>query len=136
MSSIPPNEPLPIPPRVSSASEPLSESEARQWALYCHLAAFAVYVIPAVGIMNVLGPFIVWNIKKDQSEFVNEQGKESINFQLSMTIYSLLLAPLCLIGLPLIGITWLLSIVMPIIAGMAAQKGEHYRYPLTLRVIS
>jgi uncharacterized protein len=143
MSNVPPILPQPNPPpnpyeppRTNAPVVPMSESDERTWALYCHLASYAMYVIPAVGLANILGPLIVWHIKKGESEFVDDQGKESVNFQLSMTIYSLLLSPLCLIGLPAIFITWLASIIMPIVAGMAAQKGERYRYPLTLRIVT
>lgn len=140
MSNVPPIQPERVPPPNPYQSSPgtpapMSESEERTWALYCHLASYAMYVVPAVGIANVLGPVIVWHIKKHESPFVDDQGKESVNFQLSMTLYSILLAPFCLFGLPFVFVTWLMSVIMPIVAGMAAQKGEYYRYPLTLRIV-
>lgn len=141
MSNVPPIQPNPyqppaVPPEPSAPVAQMSEADERTWALYCHLAAYAMYVVPAIGLANILGPLIVWHIKKPESAFVDDQGKEAVNFQLSMTLYSLLLSPLCLVGLPAVLLTWLASIIMPIIAGMAAQRGERYRYPLTLRLVN
>jgi hypothetical protein len=52
--------------------------DARMWAMFVHLAGFGGIVVPAIG--SVLGPLIIWLIKKDQFPFVNEQGKEALNF--------------------------------------------------------
>lgn len=56
-----------------------------QWGMYCHLAALAGVIFVAVG--NILGPLIIWLMKKDEFPFVNSEGKESLNFQISITIY-------------------------------------------------
>jgi len=86
---------------------------------------------------NILGPLVLWAIKKDEMPSVNEHGKESINFQISMTIYTIIsaLSILALIGIVLFPAIVVLNIVLVIIAGVKAANGEFYRYPLTIRFI-
>lgn len=108
--------------------------EDRTWGMLCHISSFAGLVIP---FGNILGPLVVWMIKKDQSWFVNDQGKEAINFQISLTIYGIIAAVLMLvlIGFFLLialGLAW---IILTIIAAMKANEGVSYRYPLTIRLL-
>jgi len=112
-----------------------SNRDARMWAMFCHLSGLAGLIIPAVGC--VIGPLVVWLIKKEQFPFVAEQGKEALNFQISMLIYGAIAGLLCFacIGFvlaPLVGIT---DIVFLIIAAIKANDGRPYRYPLTIRFI-
>lgn len=109
--------------------------EDRTWGLICHLAGFAAFT--GIPLANILGPLVVWLLKKDQSWFVNDQGKEALNFQISVTIYAIIAAILIfiLIGIPLlfvIGIAWLVLMIM---AAIKANEGITYRYPLVLRFI-
>ena len=102
-----------------------------------HLSAIAGYFLaPSIG--NILGPLIMWLIKKDESEFVNDQGKEAINFGISVTIYLVVSGILFLIfvGILTALATVVLHIVCCIIAGTRAGKGEYYRYPLTIRILT
>lgn len=101
----------------------------------CHLSAFAIFVFPFFG--NVLGPLVFWLIKRDESTFVDDHGKESLNFQISITIYFLasIFLSLFLIGIPLLLAIGVFFIVMVIIAGVKASNGEKYRYPLCIRLI-
>ena len=107
--------------------------------MFCHLAGLVGYlpVVPfPVG--NVLGPLILWLIKKDEMPFVNDQGKEALNFQISMSIYALVCLPLvCLAGLGavLAGIVAIVDLVFIIIASIESNKGKAYRYPLSIRMI-
>lgn len=64
-----------------------TNKDACKWAMLCHIAGLAGYVIPVVG--NIVGPLVLWQLKKDEHPFVNEQGKEAVNFQISMAIYAL-----------------------------------------------
>jgi len=64
----------------------MDENQEKTWGLFCHLAAFGFFVFPAFG--NILGPLVIWLIKKDESPYVDQQGKESLNFQISFTIYA------------------------------------------------
>ena len=111
----------------------LSETE-RNWAMFCHVAAFAGFLIPFGGI---IGPLVIWLSKRDDSTWVNENGKTSLNFQLSMLLYMILAAPLCLIiiGIPIIVILATLKIVFVIIASVKAARGEEFRYPLAIPFI-
>ncbi len=89
-------------------------------------------------VSGFVGPLIVWLIKRDQSAFVDYHGKEALNFQISMFIYwtGALLAMIILIGFLLIPVLLVLQILFPILAAVAANKGEYYRYPLSIRLIS
>jgi uncharacterized Tic20 family protein len=107
-------------------------NDERMWGMLCHLSGLAVLILPSFG--NILGPLIVWLIKKDEYAFVDDQGKESLNFQISITIYTLVLA-LTVIGIPLAIGALIFGLVMTIIAAMKANGGEYYRYPLTIRLI-
>lgn len=113
----------------------MNEKEARQWGMGCHLAAFAGFFIP---LGNVLGPLVIWLIKRNDSAFVDAQGKESLNFQISMTIYLIaaIILSLILIGLPLLIGLLLLEIIVVIIASIRASNGEYFRYPITIRFVT
>lgn len=112
----------------------LSKDE-RLWGMLCHLLAFSGYLIPYFG--NVLGPLIIWMIKKDEMPFVDDQGKESLNFQLTMLIaftVSFILM-FVFIGFVLFGVLVIFQIVVIIMASIKANDGVKYRYPYTIRFI-
>ena len=115
--------------------ERMSEKDERMWAMFCHLASLAGYV--GIPFANIIGPLIVWQIKKSESPLVDDQGKESLNFQISMTIYVLVgLVSLCIgIGIVVLPVLGILGLVFTIIAAIKANQGEMYRYPLTIRFI-
>jgi len=116
-------------------TEPISK-DARQWAMFCHLAGLAGYVIWAVG--NIVAPLIFWQLKKDEHPFIDENGKEAVNFQISMSIYTLVsaaLIPVFCIGIPLLIAVGIVDLVFLLIAAIKANNGQHYRYPLTIRFI-
>ena len=82
---------------------PTPSPEARQWAMFCHFAAFAGLLIP---FGNLLGPLVVWQLKRESDPFIDKQGKESLNFQITVAIaaaISLLLMVL-IIGFFLLGL--------------------------------
>jgi len=101
----------------------------------CHFLSFAGLIGIPFG--NILGPLILWVLKRDEAPSVDEHGKESINFQISMTIYTIVagLSILILIGFLLLPAIIVLNMVLVIIAGTKAANGEFYRYPLTIRFI-
>ncbi len=109
--------------------------DARMWAMICHLAALAGLVVPVVGC--IIGPLIVWQIKKEDFPFVDEQGKEAVNFQISMLIYGIVAGLLCFVcvGFVLAPAVAIFDLVFLLIAAVKANNGEHYRYPLTIRFI-
>lgn len=136
------NVTTPPPPPVSGAPS----AEERQWALFAHLSALVGGIITsgwAGSIGCFIGPLIIWLVKKDTMPFVNDQGKEALNFNITVGIVFLALFLLSvitlgiglIITLPLmviIGIAWL---VLTIIAAIKANNGEAYRYPFAIRLI-
>jgi len=122
--------PLPETP----AASPVPTKDERTWGMLCHLAALAGFIVPFGGI---IGPLVVWLVKKDEYPFVNEQGKESLNFQITMAIIFLVCVPLILIvvGFLLIMAAGIFDLVMVIIATVRANEGKPYRYPFRLQLI-
>ena len=118
-----------------------SSNDARTWAMFCHLAGLAGFVIPVV-LSGIIAPLIVWQMKKDEHPFIDEQGKEALNFQISMPLYAMIGTAACFItciGVVLIpfvvGAVYLVNLIFLIIAAIKANNGEHYRYPLSIRFI-
>ena len=111
------------------------DKQSRNWGMFCHLSALSGFVGVPFG--NLLGPLIIWLVKKNDFPFVDEQGKESLNFQISMTIYGLVSALLAfvVIGFFLLGIVAVADLVLIIIASVKTSNGESYRYPVTIRFI-
>ncbi len=109
--------------------------DERMWAMLSHISAFAFFVFPAFG--NILGPLIIWLIKKEEYPFVDEQGKEALNFQISITIYSLAAALLSiiLIGIPILIALFFFDFIMVVVAAIKANDGFHYKYPLSIQLI-
>lgn len=107
----------------------------RTWALLCHLSGLAVFT--GIPFANIIAPLIVWMIKKDQSWFVNDQGKEALNFQISLTIYVIIAVVLVflLIGIPLLFVLGIGGVILMVMAAVKANEGVTYRYPLTVRFI-
>jgi uncharacterized Tic20 family protein len=108
--------------------------DERTWGMLCHLVAFSGFIIP---FGNLLGPLIIWLIKKDEMPFVDDQGKESLNFQLTMLIALIISAILVvvLIGFALLAILAVFQIIVLIIATIKANEGVRYRYPYAIRFI-
>jgi hypothetical protein len=111
----------------------LSESE-RNWSMLCHITAFGGYFFPFGGI---IGPLICWLSRREESAWVDQNGKASLNFQLSMLLYMVLAFPLVflLIGIPIEMFLALLEVVSIVIASIKASKGERYRYPISIPFI-
>lgn len=109
--------------------------DERMWAMLCHLTGLSSYIGIPFG--HIIVPLIIWLVKKDEYPFVNEQGKESLNFQISMTIYAIVAGVLCLvfIGWLILAAIVILDLVFVINAAVKANKGEGYKYPLTLQLI-
>ena len=122
-------QPLPPPPPA-----PATSSDIRTWCVLCHAAALLGLFFHFLG--HLLGPLIVWLVKRGESPEVDAHGKESLNFQISMLIYDAIAAILCivLIGIPILIALWVLNTVLVIIASIQASEGKFYRYPLTIRL--
>src|SRR5437660_4656998 len=111
-------------------------SEVRTWCVLCHASALLGLFFHFLG--HILGPLIVWLMKRSDSPEIDAYGKESLNFQISMLIYDAIAAILCivLIGVPILIALWVLNTVLVIIASVNAGQGEFYRYPFTIRLIN
>ena len=122
----------PVNPEPTPVVDP---RETHRWGMFCHLLAFSQVVGIPFG--NILGPLVLWLIKKDEIPFVDDQGKEVLNFQISLTIYAVVSAPLCLIivGLFLLAAILIGGLVLTIIGAIRANEGERYRYPFAIRFI-
>ena len=110
----------PRPPLVTSASEPTSEE--RTLALLCHLGGFFTWFVL---------PVILWQVKKNDSRFLDDHGKEAVNFQIALTIYYFVGCLLIVVWIPVL----IYEIVVVIQACLAANRGQMYRYPLNIRFI-
>jgi uncharacterized protein len=140
--STPPGQ-TPPPSTPPPATPPPSNPNAhRQWDMWAHLSALAGVVVP---FGNLLGPLIIWQMKRHEFPSVDEHGKESLNFQLSATIYlcagillafaGTLLVCIGVLIIPLLAVIYIGSIVYAVIAGIKANDGMLYRYPFNLRLI-
>jgi uncharacterized Tic20 family protein len=147
------------------------KAEDRTWAMWCHLSSLAwilllLFAIPLPFVIaNLIGPLICWLAKKDDSAFIDAHGRESLNFQISMTLYGFIFIGLLIvvafflllsgvlaadsgnvlgfiitgfgfIGLLIIGVLFgVFQLALAIYAGIKAKQGQMYRYPLTLRFL-
>lgn len=118
------------PPPAYGAQPPMSDADQRMWAMLSHLGGI---------ILGFIAPLIVWLVYRERSRFVDEQAKESLNFQITLVIayiVSFILAAITL-GI-LFFLPWIVGIVglvFCILAGVAANKGEAYRYPFAIRLV-
>ncbi|TVP89191.1 MAG: DUF4870 domain-containing protein [Pseudomonadaceae bacterium] len=119
--------PQPVPPTGPDA-------EARKWALIAHLSGLIGFLIP---FGSLIGPLLVWQLKKDADPFIDDQGKEALNFQITVAIAGLIcvLLMVVLIGLLLIWVVIIGALVLMVIAAIKSNEGQAYRYPFIWRVI-
>jgi uncharacterized Tic20 family protein len=115
--------------------------EQKTWGMIAHLSALVGLIIP---FGNILGPLVVWLVKKDTMPFVDDQGKEALNFNITLAI---VIAGLMIVGTVLLvivigflfyliaGIIGLAGLVFMVIAGIKANEGVAYRYPFIFRLI-
>ena len=115
-------------------------ADQRQMALFSQLSSLSGLIIP---LGNILGPLILWLVKKDTMPFVEDQAKEALNFNITLGIIGIVLTIITVVTFGigavltvplgiLLGIAWL---VLTIMAGLKANEGQYYRYPFALRLI-
>ena len=130
-----------VEPQVTPETEVVPVGEERTWALLGHLSALSGFIVTGIGC--VLGPLIVWLVKRDTLPFAGDQAKEALNFNITVLIAG---AALVLFSIITVGIGLLLAVplgfalffywlIFTIIAAVNANNGIRYRYPLTLRLI-
>ncbi|MDQ6808164.1 MAG: DUF4870 domain-containing protein [Verrucomicrobiota bacterium] len=110
-------------------------THVRTWSAFCHASALLGVFFHFPG--HLLGPLIVWLLKRDDSAEIDAHGKEALNFQISMLIYNLIAGVFCLvlIGFFFLAVLWVVNAVFVIIAAIQASDGKFYRYPMTIRFI-
>ena len=109
------------------------KKDERMWGMLCHLTALVFLIGIPFG--NILGPLVIWLLKRHDMPLVDEEGKEALNFQISMTIYFIVSALLCFV---LIGFLFMVpliiaNLIFTIIAAVKTSDGGKYRYPLAIR---
>jgi uncharacterized protein len=133
--SVPPESVTPPPPPPSDPVTVGPSAEERQWAMFAHLSALAGLVMP---FGSIIGPLVIWLIKKDTMPFVNDQGKEALNFNITVAVAAIVCGLLCivLIGFLLLPVLVILWLVFVIVGTIKANEGTLYRYPFALRLIN
>ena len=127
-----PAGPTTVPPPPEPQNREM-DHEARMWGMFCHLAALVVLILPVLGL--VVGPLLVWLSQRYRFAFVDEQGKEAVNFQITILLYlaaGALLTRLGGIGYAVMVIALALSLFFMAFAAVKAHHGHHYRYPFPL----
>jgi len=125
-------DPAPVPPPQPPAPGGISE---QQWIVFLNVSALAGLVLPSFG--HILGPLIIWLIKKPESAAIDAAGRNVLNFQISWTIYAVIagFSFFFCIGaflFPVVVIAWL---VFVIIGAIKASNGETYKFPLTIKML-
>ena len=139
---VPPVPPVPPPPApqygaapgytapqyAAAPPAPLSDSDQRLWATLAHIGPI---------IIGFVAPLVIWLIYKDRGRYVADQAKEALNFQITVTIAATISSILifAIIGLVLLPIVLIAALVLMIMAAIAANKGQAYRYPVSLRLV-
>lgn len=125
----------PVPATLAQdGTPPPANKDDNMLGVVCHLLALAGFAVP---LGNILGPLILWLVKRADSPYLDAVGKEVVNFNISWSIYMLVAAfsILMLVGfllLPLVALAWLILVIL---GGVSASSGKFHRYPLTIRLI-
>ncbi|PSL43774.1 hypothetical protein CLV51_10784 [Chitinophaga niastensis] len=136
----------------------MNQKEERTWGTLVHLGGIiGMAILPTVG--NIIGVLVLWLIKRNESKFVDDQGKEAINFQITLSIAAVIINIINNISLglwslanfwrhtrgdffefswgwtDLIGVIWIINVIFSVIAAVKANNGISYKYPLSLRIV-
>lgn len=114
----------------------VSNPAEKQWGLFTHIAALSLFIGIPLG--NIIGPLIIYLIKKDEFEFVKDQGKEVLNFQITWTLILFVSAILIFVGIGIVmligfGIAWLILVIT---GAVKANEGVYYRYPMSIKFLN
>ena len=141
-SQTPPTITPPPPSSIPPSAPPPNPGEARTWDMLCHLSALAGFIGIPFG--NIIGPVVVWQIKKNEFPSVDYHGKASLNFQITATIAAVVITVVAFILsffcfgyllFPLVLLIGLADLVLTIIAAIKANNGEAYKYPWSIDFI-
>jgi uncharacterized protein len=122
-------------PATSTAPGTSPTQDERTWGMIAHLSAFAVFIFPVGG--NIIAPLIIWLTRRDTSAFVEQEAKEALNFNITVSLGWIVCGVLtfALIGIPLGLVLFLGWLVMTIVAAVKATEGVGYRYPISVRFV-
>jgi len=121
----------------------IPDAEARKWAMLCHLGGLASLFIP-IPLANVVIPFIVWQAKRNEHPYIDVQGRESFNFQMSIALLAIVvIAAIFVLKLIWIGhllvwlptLIWIAQLGGTVVGAIRAYDGERFRFPLILRFV-
>lgn len=116
------------PPPAYGVQPPLTDSDQRMWSVFAHIGGvFVSFIVPLVILL----------VFKGRGAFVEDQAKEALNFQITLAIAYVvgMILTIVAIGFLIIPAAAICSVVFAIMAAIAANRGELYRYPLTLRLV-
>lgn len=125
------------PPRTAGGRlvDPHAQEWERLYSTFAHLSLLTVHLM-----VPVVPALVMWLVKRDRSPFIDDHGREAVNFQISLVLYALIIIPI--VGILTCGVGWVLyiplyvlAIVGMIKAAMGANRGEYYRYPATIRFL-
>lgn len=128
----------PAPPHSPFRDEHALESE-RTYALFIHIVGLLSVLQLVTGVMSLIGVLIMWRIRRNESPFLDDHGREAMNFQISLLVYAAIGLVLTVVGIGLailaIGIP-LLCLIGCVRGAIAAHRGEFYRYPMCFRFLT
>ena len=116
------------PPPAYAVQPPLSDSDQRMWSVFAHIGGVFV---------SFLVPLVILLVFKGRGAFVEDQAKEALNFQITLAIAYVVggITAILIVGLFILLAAAICSVVFAIMAAIASNRGELYRYPLTLRLV-
>ena len=126
----PETAPGPTPP----PTPPVPKAE-RDWALFCHISALCGIFFPIL--LHIVPPLLLWLLRREEYPFVEDQGKEAVNFGISLSIYMAvsIFLMVVFIGFLLFPALLLFGAIISIVATVKASEGTYFRYPLSIRFI-
>lgn len=115
-------------------SEKKQQLDEQNWAMFCHLSALLGFLLP---FGNIIGPLVLWLVKRDESALVDEQGKEALNFNISVAIYGIVCVILMfvLIGFVLLPLLYIFWFIMVVVAAIKTSADGCFHYPLALPLL-
>lgn len=125
-------------PRTSSSQrlqDPGASESERTYAMLIHLSLLLAGPAP---VLSLVAPLIMWQVKKADSAFIDDHGREAVNFHISVLLYGLLSLPfvlLCGVGAVPLTAAYALGVIGIVLSSIASRKGEYYRYPMCLRFL-
>ena len=122
-----------VPPAAAMAS-PLDTANPRFWSVACHLSGLIPLVV-GLPFLGPIAPLILWRTKRDEFAAADFHGREELNFQLNILLWTVVPA-ITSIGAPITLIALAANVVLSIVAAVSASNGDAYRYPGIYRAVN